>query len=606
MITTGAAYAPALGSPFYYDDWLGIARNYYVRAASALPHYLLGTSLDHAGTFKGLWRPVTILSYFGTYAVAGVSPTAFHLVDVGLHLVAAAILWALFRSVAIARQQTAVAVAIFALHPLQTEAVTYAWGRSEQLATVFAFTAMLSYARGRAAATHRCRRTWLGLAALSFAFALASKESAFFCPFLILAVELFGWHGGSLRGTLRDGRMWARLSPLLMLAVSYILWRNALFGAVGQTEPSRGVGVWSNMLTQGKVICMYLGLFAVPARQTLWWEWPRTSELLQPGVIAAVVLLGFLGCVAVAVRKSRPALALGIVWFFVALAPSSSVVPITIVMQEYRMYAAVAGLGLVCAALLLSASPRPPLAGRWVEYRRWVGGRPLQRTGAVVAALAIAAMTTATLKRNLVWADEAQLYHSAVEVAPWSATAQQLLAGYLELRSDLLAAEEHARIAHALDPWRREAQFPVVAILLSQGRVKSAETEAARALKTTGWTMDAYLAFGRLAAKKGELEGAESYYRKALALDPQDVTANFYFGNLHLQAGRFRQAGYFLQRAHERDPLHVNTIGNLGVVAFQTGDFVRARAHFEQVLLANPESAIARDYLSKIREKMGE
>src|SRR5688572_8578215 len=260
------AYAPALGTPFQFDDHGVVTRDPAVQSLGAW----------WAGAGHGL-RPLLKLSYALDWTLGGGSPFVFHLVNVILHLVNVELVMRTFTAAHRARAWpfapletgALVAAGLFALHPLQTEAVTYVSGRSSSLVTFFVLSALLLYVGGV-----RARRPalWLGLAPLAFVAALATKEAAVTLPAALLLWELTIERSGWRVWWRRQLAFWVLLFLLLATAIMQDRYFTLLVQVIGSRAlpeslgyQLEGVGHLLARLVRVDRLCIDPGLGLVPA-----------------------------------------------------------------------------------------------------------------------------------------------------------------------------------------------------------------------------------------------------------------------------------------------------------------------------------------------------
>jgi len=387
-------YLPSLGSSFQFDDWNVIVRDPRVQSLAAWLAAMPGI------------RPLLKLSYALNHEL-GSGARGFRAVNVGVHALNSLLVATLLRSLGLrlalapraAGFAAVVAATVFALHPVQTEAVTYVSGRSTSLSTLFALVAFAAWLRGLDAPDER-RWRWISLAI--FALALGVKEAPIALP-LVMAAWLVV--SGAARSIPR------RLAPhgalLLGLALIVIAWppyRDLLTASLG----ARPTGL--NLLTQVNAIVYLLGqlgrlegmnadpgLGVVAAPDAALWL--RATALLALAV-AGVWLL----------RRGHAA-GFAIVWFFAWLLPTNSLVPRIDVVNDRQLYAALIGpawlLGLALAPLV-AARPQLALVG-------------LAVLGAVLG--------VATVRHNRVYETEISFWEDVARKSPRNARAANNL-GY--------------------------------------------------------------------------------------------------------------------------------------------------------------------------------
>lgn len=388
-------------------------------------------------------RPFVNLTLALNYAVSGLNPWSYHLVNIGVHLLAGWLLFGIVRRTlerprlanvwgAAARPLALVITALWLLHPLQTEAVTYVIQRTELLASLFILLAL--YAVIRSAATKE-PRVWWAVAVLASILGAGCKETAVVIPVVVLVYDWL-FLAGSIRGSLRERKPLYLGLALGWLVIGAWLLSHPRGRSVDHTVISPG----QYALTQTEVIVHYLRLCVWPRPLVAdYYDWPLATGLrtVWPAVTVIVALL--VVTVTGLVRR-RPWAFLGVM-FFLVLAPSSSVIPIvTEIAAERRMYLPLAA---VIAAVVLGSYRYRGRCGRWV--------------GASGFGIALVVLSSLTIDRNQVYRDEQTFWSEVLEQRPGNARALTNL-GNLHLRAGRLAsAIDHFRRATAADPTLPEA-----------------------------------------------------------------------------------------------------------------------------------------------------
>lgn len=351
------AYANAVTATFQFDDWDVIVFQPRVHSIAAW-----------WGSMPGI-RPLLKLSYALNYAISPV-PVLFHLENIGIHAANACLIFALLakRTTWSIAMMTAL---IFALHPAQTEAVTYVTGRSSSLSALFVLLALHFASVGAR------------LSPALFASALMVKETA-----VMAVVPLL--------------RLKREMAPLLVVAgaaaIALIspMYRHLLAVSL----QTRGIG--TNLITQAHAIVYLMGqlvrldrLNADPALATIEaWTVRLAGEAL---LIVALIALGF------ALLKKQPGIGYGILWFFLWLVPTNSLLPRLDVVNDRQLYLALAAPAFLAAC----------------------GVGALARKHSVVAltaaVLLCAVLATATHVRNRVYGDEITFWRDVVAKSPGNA-----------------------------------------------------------------------------------------------------------------------------------------------------------------------------------------
>src|SRR6266496_2350955 len=280
------AYANSFGASFHFDDRLHIVQKRLVNAPG-----LLGDPARVVALFSGNpTRFVANLSFAVDAQLYGLDPRGFHVVNFCVHLAATLLVWRLalllFRTPRLASSAMAsrsnlvalLAAALFAAHPIQTQAVTYVVQRLASLSTALALAAVVAYvaARLRDEAAPRGRAWPLFAAAVAFSvLAMLTKESTFTLPALIGLAE-----GIFFAGPLR--RRALRLLPFALTIPIIPAFQAAQQGTMADRIAAGGVSAqlmaglthYHYLLTEARVVVTYLRLLVWPTGQNLFYDYP--------------------------------------------------------------------------------------------------------------------------------------------------------------------------------------------------------------------------------------------------------------------------------------------------------------------------------------------
>ena len=511
-----AAYLNALDNPFVYDDHDTVIGNRSLADLSNIRFILVYTP----------FRPLVNASYAFDRWLWGYNPVGFHLTNVGLHVAAVLLLFAWIRRVVFDSARTGsgsgptrdtrlaafTGAALFAVHPLQTEAVAYVSGRSELMCAVW-FIAALLLARGAILSGSLARGA---AAAACGVLAIASKETGLVLPFVLLAYD---WLLRPGPDPVRRQRLWRMLAPIFALLAALIAYR---FMTLPGVSGGSAMTLVLNGMTQAVVIWRYVGLIVWPGGQSIMHAVHRVTSVMDPLSWLALSALVLVLVAAVRLRKSYPAVSFGVVWFLVVLAPSSSIVPLREGMAEHRVYLASAGLFI---ALGTSVS-------RWLG--RDPGPSPMLRhalAGGVCAVLTV--LCALTVMRNRVWSDPVALWTEASLHAEGMWEPHYALADSLREAGDCAAAVREYRKVVALQPVHRDAYTNLGICLAQTGQLEEAERAFRRVLEIDPASPRGYTNLGALALVAGDTARARDYYREAIAQDQGNVLARMQLASLY-------------------------------------------------------------------------
>lgn len=421
VAAVGLTWATSIPASFQFDDWNVIVDEPRVQTLRAFWASMPGI------------RPVLKLTYALNHE-SGLGVAGFRAANVAIHAANACLVLILFTILARrlgagrdARSIGLVGAALFALHPVQTEAVTYVSGRSSSLAALFALGSLLAWIRGR-----ERRSAWLlyGASPLLLLLALGTKETAFATPLaMLLWWRIDREHPGPSppARSLRD----------LVLPFAIVLAAASGALALGTTyrrllEVSLGArGTIANLATQSEGVLYLAGQIVRVDRLNADPWLPALAGFTPASAIAALVLLGALAA-ALACLRRLPALAFGVLWFFLWLLPTNSFVPRLDVVNDRQVYLALAG-----PAWMLS----------WCAFR-FLGSRKALLGAAAVLCLSLAVLT---VRRNAVYADEIVFWRDVVRKSPENGRARNNLGYAYALASRDREAEEAFLAALAID-----------------------------------------------------------------------------------------------------------------------------------------------------------
>jgi protein O-mannosyl-transferase len=578
LLLAVAAYARVLDGEFQLDDLSAVLGSPAARDLETAIRQLPGSILRGG-------RPVADLTFALDHAFGGGAPRAYHLTNLAIHLGVVVLAYAFARKVlrlagAASERGTALAVAgLFALHPMQSQAVSYVVQRSEALASGLYLLALLLLLEAE-----RPGRGWRSLAAwvgglVAFVLAVGTKPIAVTLPlaWLILAWLVPDPEGRKGLATWR--RRLSMAAPLLLLdLVGGLAVLRGLAGQVSAGFDMPGLSPASYFLSQWKAVATYLRLLAWPTGQNLEWDLPLARSLSDPGVVASGLVLAGLVSGAGALffwsRKRWSAggaagrvAAFGLLWFFLVLSPTSSVVPLDDLLMEHRVYLASLGLFLALG-----------VGGERLFARlRW---RP-----AVAAALVIGmwcALALALHQRNAAWETRLSMARDAAAKSPRKARVHANLGHALGERGDQEAAVREYRLALALvgDTPRSEAMIlrNLSAALAAQGRWDEAEAALRRGVERDPGNADVLVNLAIALARRGDQDGAEGWARKALVLRPDDGQALHLLGTVLLRRGDAAGALGPLERAARADPEDGLRRFNLAVAQERLGRLAEACA----------------------------
>jgi protein O-mannosyl-transferase len=383
------AYSNTFHDPFHFDDFLFITGNFYIRNIHDL---------------AGLWnyypcRFLTFLSlalnyHFGQYDVFG-----YHLFNCAVHVCSAFLVrWFVLLTLStpamkekrIARDAGLIALCagiIFVAHPVTTEAVTNIWQRAASMVTLFYLASLCLYARSRRQPQGASGSLYYACSLMMAAAAMFTKEIAITLPLMALLYEFT---------FLRTGRNidWKHITPLLCTVfiipltgflTSSIDFQHRQLAVEGPVFISTG----HYFLTELRVMITYIRLAFFPVNQSLDYDYHVSQNIFEiPTLLSFFALIAILFGAVRLFSKYR-LLSFCVFWFFLALLPESSFIPLNDVIFEHRLYLPLVGYSIFLAS------------GIYYLF----GEKGNLKAMAAVLAVIVACYAVLTYQRNGVWKD---------------------------------------------------------------------------------------------------------------------------------------------------------------------------------------------------------
>ncbi len=403
VLAAVAVFSDSFAGPFVFDDVIYIEPNPAIRTLWPPWAPMVDTN-----------RPVGLWSFAVNYAVGGLNVWGYHATNLVIHTAAALVLFGIIRRIlsrgrlaarfGSAASGLALATALLWLvHPLQTESVTYIYQRYEsQMGLLFLLT-LYGFIRGADSPSYQAALWYIGSVACCL-LAVATKEVAVVAPLLILWYDR-AFVAASWREIVR--RRWAFYAGL---AGTWVVLA-AIMLSHGSKYPAAGVLVVENVsplqyaLSQPGVIAHYLRLCFWPTGLCLDYGWPvaDTAAKIIPPLLLIVALLA----ITVWSIFRWPEWSFVGAWFFLILAPTSSLFPIKDLAFEHRMY-------LPLAAVTTGVVVGGWVAGQWLVRRGIIPLLPLQATGGLLVMFVGLALGTLAFQRNLDYRSELSIWKDTV------------------------------------------------------------------------------------------------------------------------------------------------------------------------------------------------
>jgi len=538
-------YSNTLGSPFVFDDIANIVFNKSIR--------LQEINLASLKSLKALnpnkLRFFPNLSFGLNYYADGLNVFGFHLVNIAIHSATAFVFYLLacitlslspeFKSDKI-REVAFAAAFLWAVHPLQTNAVTYVVQRTTSIATLFCLLCVYTYAKARLARGTYAKTLLFGVTVLTGVMALFSKENSAMLPLMLLGYEFFFLRKPqSLTRHNKKLLAWVAVLFFLFALISWF-YLNISLDRVLKDFSGMNFSLGQRLLTETRVILHYLSLLLLPlpSRLNLAYDFPLSTGLISPPqTMLAIIGIGSLLLLIFLLFRRHRLTSFALFWLLLNLSIESSIIPLDIIF-EHRMYMPAMFLFLaVCG---------------WC-YRMAGDKMVLVRTSILATAIILSIFTW---QRNNVWQSEISLWADIVHKAPGSMRNNLNLGHVLSKAKKFHEAEQYLQQAIAIGYNDKSGNF----------------SEA----YTKQYLLAAHENLGYVYYGLQNYPGAISEIERAFALDPRRADLIVTLGKYYAKMNKHQIAYEYFQKAASKGIESVDLYNNWAVSSFQLGEIDQA------------------------------
>jgi len=573
-----AAYANAPASPFQFDDRVSVLENPSIRRLDRWTRLLNPPSR----CLSVVGRPVVNLTLALNYWWSGRSARGYHWVNIGIHIAAGLLLFGIVRRLLESPQASAdlreharglafLIAALWLLHPLQTESVTYIVQRAESLAALFYLMTIYSFVRG-AQSGGPAQTVWFGLAILGGFLAAASKETAVSLPLAVLFLDCLLFRQKPLEALRQRPWFYGALAASWLLLGALVLESWSRGGSAGF---GLGMSAWDYARCQPGFILRYLALAFWP--DPLVFDYGTTCDASSAAIFGSGLILAVLALAAALAARRHPWAAWLLFLFAAILMPTSSFFPLPgQIAAEHRMYLPLAAVIAGC------------VLGIWLVLEKLSQGT--SHRGGPVAALCLAGIALAaaagfqTHRRNIDYLSEYSLWHDTVSKRPQNYRPYGELARLCLAKGKLEEARSWARLAVARIRHLAEPRLILAGVLRSTGDLAGALIQCTEAIQTESGYFPAYVQRSFILESMGRYDEALSDLKEALAIAPQNAEVLNSLGVFLLGRKRFAEALDYLNRSVELERQNEVALFNRGQLYASMGENLRARLDLEAAL----------------------
>lgn len=569
-LATVVTYANTLKNGFVWDDGTLVTQNNTIRNSTYLDAAFTSELFHDNPTSIAYYRPLQTVSYMIDYLFWGLNPFGYHLTNLLLHLFCVLLVWSVAQRIIQQRMPAFLVAMLFAVHPVNTNAVAYVAGRADLLALAGMLASFLLFLHYRAMQQDaRFVRTVVFAASIiCYLLALFSRENALLLPMLILlyCLTLDQTEKGKLNHAL------AATAPFAIIAASFIAWRWLVLASCAKPWLSEGtMPVASRIQVFFRAMAAYAGMIVWPVQLQMDRQLTGTSGWLHVQTLAGVLILaGIVWTMCWSYRNSRVAF-FGFCWFAITLLPLL-LFNLVAAVAEHWLYVPSIGLYLAFVVVYAHVVERTD-TGVQHMIRHVVG---------FACVIALAALTARTILRNRDWATDTSLYRASGQVASQSLRVQVNLA-----HMHLVSGQLDQAMNEFLELERRCQRGPLVLIVKGnlaasyhlRGDLERAIAKNEECLALDPGDVDARLRLAQIWEQRGDFVRAQRSYIAATAANTT-VAPRLSLAVFLLNHDRLKEALHAVEEAYELEPGNADVFNLLGRILVRRGQMETAREAF--------------------------
>jgi len=559
------------------------------------------------------YRPVACLSFALNYYFGKLNVFGYHVVNLGIHLITAIFLFVfIYRTLeyfALTKRWDGdtyfvalLSTVLWAINPIQTQAVTYIVQRMASMAAMFYLIGLYCYLAARTSEEKWKRFTSYVLCGTCFALALGSKENAAMFPISVFLYEALIIQKDPVRFIRRNWiSIIAAIGLVILVGLSYFFWKTGKLPTFTAGYENRPFTMAQRLLTEPRVILFYISLlfYPMPNRLNIAHDFNISKSLLNPPTtILAIIAIVVLILLALLIARKKPLISFSILFFFLNHIIESSVFPLELVF-EHRNYLPSMFIFLPVAIGLAAL----------LDFYRYKVAMKFVLSGFLV--LVLVGMGHSTFMRNFTWKNEKSIWIDAVDKSPSMYRSHHNLGKYYQDVGDYKEAIKEYEIA--LKRPVSNIKFEKFITYYNLGKLYAdkkdytkAEIYYRKSIALNAKFPDSYNNLGVLMEDRGRSYEAETLLLKAHSLNPTKPIINFNLGLHYLKQNKPDAAIQYLRSSMNDPSLASAALADIGIAFKLKGEYRLAGRYLRQALKEEPTNMTTRLHLAEVLLKKGQ
>lgn len=587
IILAAVVYINSLRGAFIWDDSGLILENVeYLENVAGIKSIFLKSHFDNAPYY----RPLLWTCFLLDYNLWGLNPLGFHVTNITLHIFNTVLVYSFFCSLGTAPLISFATAALFAAHPVQTEAVAWIAGRNDPLMVLFLLASLISLFKGRNTPRPLLKLLFYGMSCVSFACALLAKEAAVILIGLLVLIDLFFQ---------KSRRRLAHMETLIMYGalagttLGFFLLRHIII-----TQPYLKLSFLPAIkafATPFILYIYYLKVLFLPINLTV--DPPFLQQCTANIFSAFFCITAFLSIVtgAFLFKKIFAEGLFGICWIIIYLLPVCGFVWMGVPILEHRAYGASIGFCFMLASLCYRFSLcRITVCTKYKWLKTWL---PLCMILAIYSLL--------TVNRNFIWKDDSSVWNDTLNKSADSARALYNLGSTLLKQNKLEPAIDllQRALQHYPDPDKIYNSLGVA--FFAQGQYDNALDAFKKVITINPESSYGYYNMGILFKEQRDFESALTCFQKSLQLKPYFSKAYISRGMIYAQQGNREKEINEYQTALKISPYSSPLQNALGLFYAQQDDAEKAVEHYKKAISFDPSNYEALNNIALLYIKLG-
>ncbi len=632
-LLVGLAYGNTLQHSFHFDDIPSILEKPWIRGLDKIPDFIFSYSQ----------RPLVILSFNINYAISGFNEWSYHVFNIASHLLVVFLVYRIGKLIVShmsqgtlafqnhSNQLPFLAAVIFAIHPLNTQAVTYISSRSSIMATIFYLASIILFFKGLYGTKDKGSEKnyfYVGVAVILFGIGFLCKLIVISLPAILFLYHYYFISEKNI-GTWIKGQ-WKLILGVVGLIILVILYKK-IYGDGLLKSSMVDITIWDYFRTQiGVIPFEYIRKLIFPFNLTIDSGFELIRNWKSPIAISGIIFLGLYSILWIKLSEEKTQSkkycleAFGLIWILITLSPTSSFVPLLDVTVEHRTYLPSIGFSLILASILVRFKI---FIQQSIEVDKSYAHRSkkILMAPVIFILLIVVFFLVGTIDRNKVWKDEISLWTDAKHKAPFLVRPYNNLGEAYDKvgKYDLAIAEfeealrlnpnyffalsnlgnvygkkkEYAQTiiytkkALEQNPGYAPGHYNLAKALHMTGNPEKAMASYRSALKYNPYFEEAFFNLGFLALEQKQFIEAVSNFKNFLKMQPRHPKAHFGLGTAYAMMGKKEEAKEYYKNAVVYDPEFLSPYINLANLYMASGNVIEAKDLLKMVLLKKPNLA---------------